>query len=87
MGYLAPRACDPTSESLEPIQSARAEDDLRAALSEHDRSRLAYSATCARDDDDIVFDAVREVLLFAYPVRSSTDLARREESPLARHAF
>jgi hypothetical protein len=61
-----PRACDPTSESLEPIQSARAEDDLRAALSEHDRSRLAYSTARPGYDDDLVFDSVHEVLHFQY---------------------
>ena len=41
IGYLATRSSDPTSESFEPIQSARAQDDLRAAFSKHDRSRLA----------------------------------------------
>jgi hypothetical protein len=75
--YLATRSRDPTSESLEPIQSARAEYDLCAAFSEHDRSRFAHStalSACpprranafgarAGDDDDLVFDSRHEVLL------------------------
>jgi len=50
IGYLATRSRDTTSESLKPIQSARADYDLCAAFSEHDRSRLAYSAARACDD-------------------------------------
>jgi len=45
---LATRFRDPTSESLESIQSARAEHDLCAAFSEHDRRRFAYSAARSR---------------------------------------
>jgi hypothetical protein len=63
---LAPRARDPTSESLEPIQSARAEDNLRAAFRKHDRSRLAYSTTRAGDDDDLAFDSRHEVFTFCF---------------------
>jgi hypothetical protein len=40
----------------------RAEYDFRAALSEHDRSRLAYSAARARDDDDLVFNSLHKIL-------------------------
>jgi hypothetical protein len=52
--------------SLEPIQSARAEYDFRAAFSEHDRSPLAYSAARASDDDDLVFDFRHEVFLSTF---------------------
>ena len=48
IGYLAARSRDPTSQSLEPIQSARGEYDRCAAFSEHDRSRLAYSVARSR---------------------------------------
>ena len=37
------------------IQSTRAEYDLRTAFSEQERSGLAYTATCARDYDDLAF--------------------------------
>jgi hypothetical protein len=37
------------------VPSAHAEHDLCAALSEHDRSRLAYPAACVSNDDDFVF--------------------------------
>jgi hypothetical protein len=46
--YLATRSRDPASERLKPIQSPRAEPDLRAAFSERDRSHLAYPAARSR---------------------------------------
>jgi hypothetical protein len=49
------RSRDTVSESLKAIQSARAEYDLRTAFSEQERSRLAYTAACARDYDDLAF--------------------------------
>jgi hypothetical protein len=62
---LATRSCDPTSESLKPIQSARAEHDpSHRSLATCEVLRgFAYSAARARDDDDLVFDARHEVLL------------------------
>jgi hypothetical protein len=53
--YLTTRSRNPASESLQSIQSARAEYDLCAAISKHDRSRFADSAACAGDDNDLVF--------------------------------
>jgi len=55
-----------SSESLQPIQPARAEYDLCGAFSEHDRSRLAYSAARARDDDDLVLDSRHKILLSTF---------------------
>jgi len=49
------RSRDTVSESLEAIQSARAEYDLRTALGEQERRGLAYTAACARDYDDLAF--------------------------------
>ena len=48
---------DAGSQSLKAIQSARPKYELCAALSEQERSRLAYAAACARDYDDFVFDS------------------------------
>ncbi|MDX6557650.1 MAG: hypothetical protein QOE73_281 [Verrucomicrobiota bacterium] len=42
--FSVARSRDPTSQRLQPIQSARAEYDLRAVFREQNRSRLAYSA-------------------------------------------
>jgi hypothetical protein len=39
------------------MQSARAKYDLRTALSEQQRSRLANSAARARDYDNLAFDS------------------------------
>ena len=53
------------SKQLEsiPLRRLRApSNDLPAALSAHDRSRFAYPAACADDDDALVFDALYEVL-------------------------
>ncbi len=57
-----------------------AEYDLRAALSEHNGSRLAYSAARARDDDDLVFDSVHEVLssLTPYELFQSATVTRKK---------
>jgi hypothetical protein len=60
------RRTPPTSESLQPIQFARAEYDLRAAFSQHHRSRFADSAARASDNDDLVFDIRRKVLLYTF---------------------
>jgi hypothetical protein len=62
IGYFPTRSHNSASESLESIQSARAEYNLRAAFREHDRSRFADSAACAGDDDHFVFDSRHEVL-------------------------
>jgi len=48
VGDLGARSRDTTSESLQPIQSARAQHDLRAVFSQHLRSRLAYSTARSR---------------------------------------
>jgi hypothetical protein len=55
---------DLTSERLQPIQSSRAEDDFRAALSEHDRSGFTYAAARPGFDDDLVFNS--KVFHFQY---------------------
>src|SRR5450755_1798402 len=54
---------DAGCQSLKAIRSARPKDDFRTALSEQKRSRLADSAACACDDDDLVFDSRHEVFL------------------------
>jgi hypothetical protein len=58
IGYFPTRSHNSASEGLESIQSARAEYNLRAAFSKHNRSRFADSAARARDDDDLVFHIV-----------------------------
>ena len=69
-----PRARDPTSESLQPIQSARTEDDLRAAFREHNRSRRAYSTTRAGNDDDTL--SLIPGMKFCFPVSTIQRLRR-----------
>ena len=44
----------------------RAEYDLRAALSEHERSGFTYAAARPGYDDDLAFNSVHEVLHFQY---------------------
>ena len=64
---------DASRQSLEAIRSARAEYELCTTISEKERSRLANSAACAGDDDDLVFNSGHEVLLFqsvTLPARS-----------------
>jgi hypothetical protein len=56
-GCFATRYFNTVSESLKAIRSARAEYELRTALSEQERRRFANSAACARDYDDLVFDS------------------------------
>lgn len=68
------------------IAGARAEHDLCAAFSEHNRSRLAHSAARlanafgarADDDDNFVFDSRHEV--FCFPVSTIQRLRRSSPS-------
>ena len=71
IGDFPTRPFDPTSERLQPIQSSRTEDDLCAAFSKHDRSRLTYAAARAGNDDHLVFDSRHKVLLSVFCFRSS----------------
>ena len=48
---------DASRQSLKSIRSARPKYDLRTALSEQQRSRLANAAACARDHDYFVLDS------------------------------
>jgi hypothetical protein len=66
IGDFPTRSFDPTSERLQPIQSARAEYDFRAALSEHDRSGFTHAAARPGYDDDLVLNSVYEVFHFQY---------------------
>jgi len=66
IGDFPTRPFDPPSERLQPIQSARAEYDFRAALSEHDRSGFTYAAARPGYDDNLVFNSVYEVFHFQY---------------------
>src|SRR5207247_7584140 len=62
IGHLATRSRDPTSKAFQAFQSARSENDLGAAFSEHYRSGLAYSTARARNDDDLVFSSLHKIL-------------------------
>jgi hypothetical protein len=57
MGGFTAHTRDAGRQSLKAIRSARPKYDFRTALSEQKRSRLADSAACARDYDDLVFDS------------------------------
>jgi hypothetical protein len=76
IGDFPTRPFDPTSERLQPIQSARTEYDFRAALSEHDRSGFTHAAARPGYDGDLVFDSVYEVFHFQYLIY--LDLLGRE---------
>src|SRR6476660_8384656 len=58
IGDFPTRPFDPTSERLQPIQSARTEYDFRAALREHDRRGFTYAAARPGYDDDLVLNSV-----------------------------
>ena len=63
--HRLPRPPRPRSDEREPPADpirARRVPPLRAAFSEHDRSRLAYSAARAGDDDYLVFDSLQALL-------------------------
>ena len=49
-------------EGLEPVQTPRAEHELRAARRKQERSRLADAAARAGDGDDLALNSFHEIL-------------------------
>jgi hypothetical protein len=54
----------PGERDLQPIHSARAEDNLCASFGEHNRNCLTVSTARAGDDGNLVFDARHKVSHF-----------------------
>jgi hypothetical protein len=64
IGDFSARILDAGRQRLKAVRSARAKYDLRTALSEQERSRLANSAARAGDCDHFAFDSQHGVFPF-----------------------
>ena len=75
IGCLAARGRDAARQSRKPVCPARSEHDLRAALSQQQRSRLADAAARACDYDDLALDSRHEVLVSTERLQTITGAA------------